>query len=322
MLEKLVLPLLLLGACGSEKSEPTDRFDELTALDTKSDAFSKKMKVVGTIATGQTSAAVSYTKTPRYRAFQLTTKGVATLDFTVRSTDGGDAVAWLLGSDWKVLAKNDDADDTTLDSHVTYDLPAGGATYYIVFRDYSLARHHFVVEVGPLTVKPSCVVGLDIPEEPPVAVARMESLLVSYLSSYQLYHASQPACLDCTDAKTRSAVAEDIRAQSGISWNDATMPVVNGVVKSGAAGFLAALSAARAEIEAFASSSLPKSANFQANYLTVDSDQRAIVGDAESNPAAFLEFDLHVKAEECSQDGHVRIDTRTGEILIARVHGC
>jgi hypothetical protein len=56
------------------------------------------------------------------------TGAAPTLSIWVRSSDGGDAVAWLLDAKYHVLASNDDADDSTLDSHLTYDLPAGGAS--------------------------------------------------------------------------------------------------------------------------------------------------------------------------------------------------
>jgi hypothetical protein len=55
-----------------------------------------------------------------------------------------DALAWLVDSHYKVLRKNDDADDSTYDAHLTATLEAG-KTYYVIFRDYNLARGWFNV---------------------------------------------------------------------------------------------------------------------------------------------------------------------------------
>src|SRR4051812_29587384 len=119
-----LLMCLLLAGCAGQKPSPTDNFSDLEGADQKSDAFSKKMKIVGALLPGQTSATVHYTKSPIYRAFTLAGKGPGVLDFTVHSANG-DAVAWLLDSKYKILAVNDDADATTYDSHIRYELPAG-----------------------------------------------------------------------------------------------------------------------------------------------------------------------------------------------------
>jgi hypothetical protein len=118
---KKLLLLALLAGCAS-KPAPNDTFSDLDGVDEKSDSFSKKMKIVGSLLPGQTSSTVRYTSTPTYRAFTVSVKGEATLDFWVRSSQG-DAVAWLLDSRYKILAKNDDADSSTYDSHVSYPLP-------------------------------------------------------------------------------------------------------------------------------------------------------------------------------------------------------
>jgi hypothetical protein len=310
------------AGCGAGKAPADDSFDVLAGLDEKSDAFSAYMKIVGNITPGNSSSAISYVKGPRYRALKLTAKGPGTLALTVHSTDGGDALTWLLDTKYHTLAKNDDADDTTLDSHIIYNLPAGAADYWIVFRDYNWEKRHFVVQVAPIKAARTCDVGFNIPDEPPVALGEIETLFTSYLSSYQVYNGSEDACLDFSDAKVRAAVAEDVRANSGINWQDATPPVVQGSVKSGAADFLSALAYARQEVDNFAASSLTKSATFKDAYSHVDTDENALIGDSKTNPNAYFEFHLHVEAEECSQEGYVRVDTRTGEVAIVRVHGC
>src|SRR5438045_348201 len=100
--------LLLAAGCSGAKTAPSDSFDDLATIDQKSDAFSSRMKIVGSIAPGQTSHLLRYTKTPRYRALTLDATGPGTLDFWIRSSDGGDAVAWLLDGSYHVLAHNDD----------------------------------------------------------------------------------------------------------------------------------------------------------------------------------------------------------------------
>src|SRR6185369_5181801 len=129
------------------------------------------------------------------------------------------------------------------DSHLTYALPAGGASYYVVFRDYSYESHNFTVEVKPLKIGPAqCVVGLaQADDDPPQELGCMEEVLNNHLGSFQLYDLGyEPECLDWSSASVRAAVAEDVRAHSGIDWQDATAPVAR-AVKSGGADFAAKL---------------------------------------------------------------------------------
>jgi hypothetical protein len=140
--------LALCAACNGGKPAPTDDLSSLSAVDEKSDAFSRRMKIVGSLAYGQTSDAVDYANPPRYRSFKFAGTAGDKVDIWVRSTDG-DSVAWLLSSSFKTLASNDDADDTTTDSHMTFTLNATHS-YYIVFREYSLIDSTFTVELsGP-----------------------------------------------------------------------------------------------------------------------------------------------------------------------------
>jgi hypothetical protein len=143
------------AACtGAEKSIPTDDFAELATAgaDEKSDSFSRNMRVVASLGWNQTSDAIAYSKTPKYRVVKLSARIGDHLDAWVRSTDG-DAVAWLLDSSWHILVKNDDGASDTLDSHLVYDFGLGkSSTYYIAMREYSLSSATFTVEVdgGPL----------------------------------------------------------------------------------------------------------------------------------------------------------------------------
>src|SRR5262249_45864068 len=149
-----ILPMLLLAACtgGAPKTAPADDFTDVAGAGEKSDSFSKNMKIVATLDWNQTSGPIAYTKTPKYRVVKLAANLGDHLDAWVRSTDG-DAVAWLLDGSFKVLARNDDAGDDTLDAHLVFDFgPARSGTYYIALRDYALARATFTVEMdgGPL----------------------------------------------------------------------------------------------------------------------------------------------------------------------------
>jgi hypothetical protein len=142
------LALIALAGCGSAKPEAIEDFSDLSALDEKSDAFSYRMRVLGTLAFGSTSQPVKYTSSPRFRAFKVVAKKGDSLDVWVRSTDG-DAVTWLTDYKFNVIASNDDADQTTFDSHLTASVTKAG-TYYIIFREYGLDKATFSVELGAL----------------------------------------------------------------------------------------------------------------------------------------------------------------------------
>jgi hypothetical protein len=149
----------LLAACAQPKSPVSDDFQ---GLDAKSDSFSYRMTIVGSLDYGQTSASTKYTHTPRYRAFKFAGNQGDLVDVWVRSTDGGDAVAWLLDNSFHVVASNDDADDTTFDAHISTTLPANAsATHYIVFRDYYTDPAHFTVTLAGGAATPACQIDDD-----------------------------------------------------------------------------------------------------------------------------------------------------------------
>ena len=142
----LFVSLVTVAACVPTKAPVADDFSDLAGADVKSDSFSYRMKIAGSLAYGETQT-VAYTKNPRYRAVKFAGNAGDQLDVWVRSSDG-DAVAWVLDNAFHVLASNDDADDTTLDAHLGLTLPASpSATHYVVFRDYQLASSHFTVAV-------------------------------------------------------------------------------------------------------------------------------------------------------------------------------
>jgi hypothetical protein len=306
----ILFSCVALAACG--KAPVDDSFDDLVGLDQKSDSFSYRMKVVGSLAYGS-SQTVKYTSTPRYRAFTFTANADDSVSAWVTSTQG-DAVAWLLDSAFNVITSNDDADSTTSNSHLVAHLGQAG-TYYIVFRDYYLASHYFTVSLDSgCTAK---YAGGGTVDE---GVAGYESLM-GYTTSYQLVHGSVPACLDLKDSTVRSTVAAQVLASNNVHWATSATPVVQPIA-TGASGFLSALSASRQQLDNFAASSPVSTAAFKQLYSNVDDFQSVVVSDSQTSPSSYFEFDLHIEAGACSQDGHVRIDTRTGQVLILRALGC
>ena len=136
---------VVLVGCAADKASVDESFEDLAGVDSKSDYFSYRLKMVGTVADGA-SMTVAYTKTPRFRGVVVNGGAGDTVDIWVRSTDGGDALAWLLDDSYKVIAKNDDADNTTTDSHLHVVLPVSASgSYKIVLRDYDVQKHKFTV---------------------------------------------------------------------------------------------------------------------------------------------------------------------------------
>lgn len=165
----LLLPLAATSCSGPDKEPVENDFSDLASLDQKSDAFSYRMKILGSLDYGQTSAVVKYSPPPRYNAYKFGGKKGDTVDIWTRSTNGGDAVTWLLDNSYRVIASNDDADEGgTLDSHVKATLPGNSdpaiVTYYVVYRDYSLNSRKFSVELNGTSATPdydSCSVDSD-----------------------------------------------------------------------------------------------------------------------------------------------------------------
>jgi hypothetical protein len=141
----MVCAALVLAACGQDGKAPiADDFSDLASLDQKSDSFSSRWKLLGTLAYGD-SKKVTYKNPPRYRAFKLSGQQGDAITIDVTSTVG-DAVAWLLDASYNVVAMNDDASAGTSDAHIAQTLPASGA-YYVALRDYSLQAHSFTVKL-------------------------------------------------------------------------------------------------------------------------------------------------------------------------------
>ena len=119
--------------------------DELPG-DAPMDVFSTRMSVVGTLLHGETSGLVGYIHPPRYRAFQFAAAEHDRFDIWVASEDG-DAVAWVLDTNFHALGWNDDAHKGTTDAHIALTIPSNQPVFYIVFREYNLAFSHFRVQL-------------------------------------------------------------------------------------------------------------------------------------------------------------------------------
>lgn len=137
--------LSLVGLTGcSSAEEPTKESVESY----ESELRLASPKYLGQIANGETKTNYYYNP-PRYRAYGFSAKGGDEITADVKSLNG-DAMGWITTSSFDVVAANDDASRSTLDSQVIYKVPAGTASraYRIVFRDYDLLDATFTVKVA------------------------------------------------------------------------------------------------------------------------------------------------------------------------------
>lgn len=155
-MRKILASLILLAACAS-KAPVSDDFSDFSGMDEKSDSFSYRMKILGTVDYGHTTSSLKYTSAPRYRAYKFDGFEGDRVDVWVRSSNGGDAVAWVLDGSFNVLGSNDDATDSTLDSHIVMTLgPSTKTTHYVVYRDYSLSSAKFAVNLAVQPYDTTC----------------------------------------------------------------------------------------------------------------------------------------------------------------------
>jgi hypothetical protein len=136
--------LLLLAGCSSSSGKAPANEEALHGAQLSS-IFASGTQVLGSLSYGQRSASVPYSDPPRYRGFTFEGSTGDAVSIWVRSSNG-DAIAWLLDASYQVIAKNDDADRTTLDSHIEATLPVN-ATYFIVFREFELGAATFQVQL-------------------------------------------------------------------------------------------------------------------------------------------------------------------------------
>src|SRR5207248_2054574 len=101
------LALVALAGCNRTPSSDDD-FSDLASLDEKSDGFSKKMKIVGSLEYGQ-STDVAYHNPPRYAALKFNGSEGDQIAITIDSGDGS-SIFWVLDSKFKVLLRSEDQD--------------------------------------------------------------------------------------------------------------------------------------------------------------------------------------------------------------------
>ncbi len=136
---------LTLAACGGPAVDQTDDFSGFNGLDEKSDQFSTKMKLLGSMNYGDMSDAVHYHNPPRYRAYKFSGVEGDNVTVTVSSPDGS-PVVWVLTNNFGILGRGDDDGSGSATVSVTLKANAS-ATRYIVFREYDLHDATFAVSL-------------------------------------------------------------------------------------------------------------------------------------------------------------------------------
>jgi len=108
-----------------------------------------KIKVLGSLDYGDLSALVKYSRAPKkFKAYKFAGNEGDAVTVDVRSPNGGDAIAWVLDNDFKVIGFNDDTADS-LDAKISLVLPAhASATHYVVYRDYAYRTKKFQVSLS------------------------------------------------------------------------------------------------------------------------------------------------------------------------------
>jgi len=112
------------------------------------DTFSRQTLLLGTIGRND-ARGCEYQGTPKYSGFKLTAFRGDELKISV-SSKGGDAQAWLLDENFKVVVANDDANEKTKDSLITFTVPRyspPASRYYIVFAEYEFKKSNFSVDI-------------------------------------------------------------------------------------------------------------------------------------------------------------------------------
>ncbi len=140
-----------LAACSGNPAPQTDDFSDLANLDTKSDSFSYRMTIVGSLDYGQ-SLAVHYNKNPRYRAIEFGGAEGDQVNVTITSNNGI-PVAWVLDNGFHVLGSSAEVTgQIPVSANIAVTLPASkSVTHYIVLRDDALLSATFNVKLDGKT---------------------------------------------------------------------------------------------------------------------------------------------------------------------------
>lgn len=140
----LVVAFASLAGCSTESSGKES--DDVGSIE--SELKLSGTRYLGKLSNGETRTGYYYNP-PRYRSFGFDAKGGDEITVDIKSAEG-DAVGYVTDSYYTVLAYNDDADSTTLDSKVKLKVPAGQAakSFRIVFRDYDLLDATFTIKLS------------------------------------------------------------------------------------------------------------------------------------------------------------------------------
>jgi hypothetical protein len=145
MNRRLFLALAFAAGCVGEKAPVDDNFSDLAGADEKSDKFTGKMTIVGSIEYGQSQGPFTH-KAGKWSALKFAGDAGDAITVDVKSTNG-DTVAWVLDNDMNIVAFNDDYGAGT-NSHIDVTLPKNASrTHYIVTRDYYKGGMKFTVSL-------------------------------------------------------------------------------------------------------------------------------------------------------------------------------
>ncbi len=130
-----VLATAALTGCASD-ADPDD-FSDLAGMDDKSDAFSYRMKVVGSLAYGDELLDLAYKNPPRFRAVTFEAQEGDEVSLTLIA-DSANGRGWVLDRGFRVVRSfgAGDAEDFTISRE---------GTHYIVFRNDDLEDDNFDV---------------------------------------------------------------------------------------------------------------------------------------------------------------------------------
>jgi hypothetical protein len=183
---------LLLIACTSGRAKPPlpDDFGP----DGKADV-SSQIGIQGSLSYG---ASDEYMSSPQVRSLTFWGNAGDNVDIWVRAVEDGDPVAYLLDPRKSEIAQNDDADDSTSDSHLVATLPSDG-TYTVAWREYSQDATETAVTVSlnlagiascdlhaqPPPAAISANAGSDTDDEPTIAVDGQGGVVVAWNSVVQ-----------------------------------------------------------------------------------------------------------------------------------------
>ena len=177
------------AACSSAPSkEPVA--DEAAAL------TAPLFRYVGSLDTNGPTRPFGFAPTPTatYAAFKFAGHVGDAVDVKVRSRNG-DAVAFVLDNDWKLLASNDDADATTTDAHVTLTLPRNASnTHYLLVREYYRAPATFTVDFQIKHDVFACDVDSECVAVKPATNCCNNGLKVAVRAGDEAAYATQNAC--------------------------------------------------------------------------------------------------------------------------------